>query len=73
MEGNGAHVVAEGLDVVLLGNVDVCARWLGGFGGTEGVNRPSLKDKKVRVLSRNLALSVIHPIDLASTKLPLVA
>ena len=36
MEGNGAHVVAEGLDVVLLDNVDVCARWLGGFGGTEG-------------------------------------
>jgi len=48
VEGDCAHVVAEGLDVVLLGNVDVCARWLGRFGGTEGVNRLSPKDKKVR-------------------------
>lgn len=48
MESDCAHVVAESLDMVLLGNVDVCARWPGGFGGTDMVNMLFLKDKNVR-------------------------
>lgn len=74
MEGEGADVVAELGDKVLLDDVEVCPCWPGGFGGTgqwlrEGVCRQC----RWHSLFGYLALSVAEPIDLAGAELPLVA
>jgi hypothetical protein len=74
VECNCANAVAELLDVVLLGDTDVGAGWLGGFGCTRfilacGVRKPQGSS----LLCRDLALLVADPVDLAGTQLPLIA
>lgn len=68
-------MVAECLDMFLLGNVDVCAGRLGWFGGAEkAAVSMCLWNGQGQwcLLIRYLALSVFHPVDLATTHLPFV-
>lgn len=58
----------------LLGDVDVGARWARRLGGTASVSVVARYHDWIQViLSGDFALSVVEPVDLACTHLPLCA
>ena len=77
MEGGGADVVAQYLDVIMLCDVNVGTGGPGGFGGTGGQLGQSRRQTHMSagetILCGDTAGGVRHPVDLAGTDAPLLS
>ena len=72
MEGDGANMVSELNNKLLLDDVKVCSRGFRGFGRTVQMLDHRLPDFRRSLLFRDLPLPVVRPVDLASANFPLV-